>query len=186
MGTSISHGSPRKSTNWKRVFVCYEDNNLPSERIINEIWRASENQDIPISSELKSSIIFKCFDTVKTSQNFKEALNKFDTEIFNSKSNSIVAELAKRAIPSSYQSTNPANQWTKNLFTEVTNYIISRDASGFVGENYRNKTISDLIDYKKMITSKVESLLQPGKTSIKSPKDWNSFIDTTVSNLKTK
>jgi hypothetical protein len=184
MGTSVSHGSPR-STNWKRVFICYDDNNLPNDRIINEIWRASDNQPSPISSELKSSIVYLCFDAINTSKNFKEALNKFDTAIFKSKSNSIIAEFAKRAIPTSFQSENPPSQWTKNFFSEITNYIISRDASGFVGKNYRNKTVSDLINFKQMISNKVESRLQE-KIKIKSHSDWNTFIDSTLSNLKSK
>jgi hypothetical protein len=186
MGTSVSHGSPRGSSNWRRVFVCYGDNNLPTNRIINEIWRASENQPYPISSQLKSNIIFSCYDVVKSSSDFREAINKFDSKIFESKSNSIIAEFAKRVIPVAFQSSNPSNQWAKSFFSEITNYIISRDASGFVGKQYRNKTVNDLIDYKKSISTRVDTLLSSERAKISSQNDWNSFVDKAIANLKSK
>ena len=37
MGTSVSQSSPRKSSSWKRVFVCYENNSIPENRIVNEV-----------------------------------------------------------------------------------------------------------------------------------------------------
>lgn len=187
MGTSISQSSPRKSSNWKRVFVCYENNNLPDNRVINEIWRASETSEKginPLSSEMKSQAIYSCYEAVKTSNNFQEALQKFNKTILETKSNSIIAEFAKRVIPSAFQSQNPSEQWTNNFFKEVTNYIISRDASGFVGERYRNKSVSELIEFKKSISNKVEQVIKSEKKEFKSKNDWNSFVDNSISKLK--
>ncbi len=187
MGTSISQPSPR-SSNWKRVFVCYENNTLPDSRIMNEIWRASETSEkgsSPLSSEMKSPSIYSCYEAVKSSKNFNEALQKFNRSIAETKSNSIVAEFAKRVIPISFQSKNPSEQWANNFFKEVTNYIMSRDASGFVGDNYRNKSVKELIEFKKNVSAKVEQVIRSEKKNFKSLDDWNSFVDNSISKLKT-
>lgn len=187
MGTSVSQSSPRKSSNWKRVFVCYENNNIPDSRVMNEIWRASDTSEegiSPLSSEMKKQTIYFCYEAVKSSKTFNEALQKFNKAIIETKGNSIVAEFAKRVIPSAFQSKNPSEQWTSNFFKEVTNYVISRDASGFVGENYRNKSIKDLIDFKKTVSNKVKQIIMSEKKDFKSQSDWNSFVDKSISKLK--
>jgi hypothetical protein len=187
MGTSISQSSPRKSSNWKRVFVCYESNNLPDNRVMNEVWRASETSEKeskPLSSEMKSQAIYSCYEAVKSSNNFQEALQKFNKTIAETKGNSIMAEFAKRVIPSAFQSSNPSEQWTNNFFKEVTNYVMSRDASGFVGESYRNKSVKELIEFKKSISNKVEQVIKSEKKNFKSQNDWNSFVDNSISKLK--
>lgn len=187
MGTSTSQSSPRKSSNWKRVFVCYESNNLPDNRVMNEVWRASETSEKdskPLSSEMKTQAIYSCYEAVKSSKNFQEALQKFNKTIIETKGNSIVAEFAKRVIPSAFQSNNPSEQWTNSFFKEVTNYVMSRDASGFVGENYRNKSVKELIEFKKTVSSKVEKVIKTEKKDFNSQAEWNSFVDNSISKLK--
>lgn len=187
MGTSISQSSPRKSSNWKRVFVCYESNNLPDSRVMNEVWRASETSEKggnPLSSEMKSQTIYSCYEAVKSSNNFQEALQKFNRTIIETKGNSIIAEFAKRVILSAFQSINPSEQWTNSFFKEVTNYVISRDASGFVGESYRNKSVKELIEFKKNVSNKVEQIIKAEKKDFKSHNDWNSFVDNSIAKLK--
>ena len=130
---------------------------------MNEVWRASdtsEKDSKPLSSEMKTQAIYSCYEAVKSSNNFQEALQKFNKAIVERKGNSIVAEFAKRVIPSAFQSNNPSDQWTSNFFKEVTNYVMSRDASGFVGEIYRNKSVKELIEFKKTVSSKVEQVIK--------------------------
>lgn len=183
MGTSVSHGSPRTS-NWKPVLACYTNENFSKERVINEVWRASEKEVTPISSMMKSDSIYDCFNAVNNSQNYREALQKFNDIILNSKQNTIVAEFAKRIIPTAFQSDNPSQQWKNSFFAELTNYVVSRDASGFVGENYRNKSVTDLIAFKKSIGKKVNDIVGADKTNIKSKSDWNTFVDSSITKLK--
>jgi|GEM_PF-2449304 len=187
MGTSVSQSSPRKSSSWKRVFVCYESNNLPENRVVNEVWRASETSEkgnAPLSSEMKAAAIYSCYEAVKSSNNYQEALNKFNNQIISTKSNSIIAEFAKRVIPPSFQSKNPSAQWANNFFTEVTKYVISRDASGFVGESFRNKSVKELVEFKNSISNKVNKIISSEKKDFKSHSDWNSFIDKSIAKLK--
>ncbi len=183
MGTSVSHGSPR-TTNWKPVLACYANDKFSEKRMINEVWRASENEETPISSIMKSNTIFECYNAVKNSENYREALKKFNDLVLSSKQNSIVAELAKRVIPVAFQSVKPAEQWKNSFFSELTNYIVSRDASGFVGGNNRNKSVTDLIGFKKSIAFKVKEIVSTDKTKIHSKSDWNTFVDSSILKLK--
>lgn len=183
MGTSISQPSAR-NTNWSPVHAGYKNKNVPDTRIIKEIWRACENEDIPMSTILKDKAIYECYSAVEQSKNFQEALQKFSESIIQNKNNSIVAEFARRAIPISFQSNKPTNNWMSCLFSEVTNYIVSRDLSGFIGSNYRNKSVKELILFKKTISNKVSEAIASEDRSISNQKDWNSFIDKSITKLK--
>ena len=183
MGTSISHGSPRTS-NWKPVLACYINHSFSKERVINEVWRASEKEETPISSMMKSKAIFECYNAVSNSVNYQEALQKFNDTILSTKQNTIVAELAKRVIPTAFQSEKPSQQWKNSFFTELTNYVVSRDASGFVGKNFRNKSVTDLIAFKKSISKKVNDIVGADQTKIKNKSDWNAFVDSSITKLK--
>jgi hypothetical protein len=184
MGTSISQPSKR-TPNWRPVFKCYENEKIPEFRAINEVWRASENDEKPISSHLKSEAIYNCFEAVKSSSSIPEAIQKFNQSILKDKNNSIVSEFAKRAIPMAFQSSSPSNQWINSFFSEVTNYIVSRDTSGFVGDNYRNKNVSELIIFKKNINSRVNQILGNDDKGINSYSSWNSYVDSSINKLKT-
>jgi len=184
MGTSISHGSPR-TTNWKPVLACYIDDKFPKERIISEVWRASEKEATPISEMMKSDTIFRCYNAVIDSENYRDALQKFNDIVLETKQNSIVAEFAKRVIPLAFQSNKPAEQWRISFFSEFTNYVVSRDVSGFVGNGLRNQSVTDLIEFKKSISNKVNQIVSANKAKIKNKRDWNNFIDTSILKLKT-
>ena len=185
MGTSISQPSKR-TPNWRPVFKCYENENIPEFRTINEVWRASENEEMPISYHLKSEAVYNCYEVVKNSNSTAEALQKFNHSILKNKNNSIVSEFAKRAIPLAFQSSNPSNQWINSFFSEITSYIVSRDTSGFVGESYRNKNVSELINFKKAIISRVYQIIGSDDININSFSSWGSFVDSSVQKLKTK
>jgi hypothetical protein len=185
MGTSISQPSPR-NTNWKPVHVSYQNPAIPDDRIINEIWRATENEQTPMSKLLKTEAIYNCYNAVKSSETFQQAMEKFTNTIVETKSNTLITEFAKRAIPSAFQSNQPVNSWASGFLSEVTNYIISRDTCGFVGDKYRNKTVNDLIKFKTGISNKVSVLVSSEKSIINSQKDWNLFIDKSVQKLKAR
>src|SRR5258708_20691785 len=182
MGTSISQASPR-NTNWKPVLAGYSSDNVHESRLINEIWRASEKESI--SESIKSNAVYSCFEAVRSSKTFQEALQKANLSIRESKNNSLIAEFAKRVIPLAFQSNKPLDQWAGKFFCEVTNYIISRDSSGFVGDMYRNKSVKELINFKKSVVKRVDSIVVSGSKTIRSQKDWNSFVDRSISKLKT-
>ena len=175
MGTSVSQASPR-NTNWSPVHAGYKNGFIPEERIISEIWRASENQETPMSDSIASDTIYNCYAAVSGSQNFQEALQKFNGFIAENKSNSIVAEFAKRAIPAAYQSENPAQGWAARFFSELTNYVMSRDASGFIGGNNRNKTVQEMINFKKNISAKVSGIVSAESRNIRNNEGMENLL----------
>ncbi|MFH1648442.1 MAG: hypothetical protein ABIA11_01760 [Patescibacteria group bacterium] len=183
MGTSVNQASPRV-TNWNRVFACYSNENIPESRVINEIWRASENEKSPISDDIKSEATFSCYQAVRESRNLGEALLRINEKLIESGTNSIVTEFAKRAVPLAYMSKSPAENWKTFLFSELTNYVISRDASGFVGSRYRHKSVADLIEFKKNIGERVRGVVSSKKTDPKSLSEWQSFVNTVIKTLK--
>jgi len=183
MGTSISQSSPR-NTNWSPVHAGYQRENIPESRIINEIWRASENEDTPISAAIKSKGVFDCYSAVTSSNNISEAIQKYTSSLIENKNNSIITEFAKRSIPTAFQSSNPGESWAVSLFSEITNYVMSRDVSGFVGDKYRNKTIRDLVSFKKDMANRVANIISAETKRFRSQQEWNSFVDKSIDLLK--
>jgi hypothetical protein len=133
---------------------------------------------------LKSEAVFSCYKAVESSQSFQEALTKVNNTLTENGGNSISAELAKRVIPLSFTSSNPSESWRSLFLSEITKYVVSRDASGFVGEKYRNKSVTELVEFKKRIGSLAMNTVSEIKSSIKNFNDWKRFIDTSVSKLK--
>lgn len=183
MGTSISHPSVR-NTNWKPVLAGYTSKHIPETRIVNEIWRASEKDAVPMSQSLKSDSVFACYKAVSTSSDFREALNKYSSALRQGKSNSMVAEFAKRAIPLSFQSNNPSAQWPSHFFSEITSYVVSRDLSGFIGDNYRNKSVKEAINFKKSVIGRIKEIVGQQPQKIRGKADWDSFVDKCIAKLK--
>lgn len=183
MGTSVSSPSPSDS-NWQPSFACYRYSEIPEKRVIPEIWRASENQENKLSEELKSDSIYNCYNLIQESHSPSKAIKEYQKNVFKNRNNSIVAELAKRAIPASYKKENPSNEWKGNLFSQVTNYVISRDASGYVGTNFRNKNIKDLKNFKSEISNQVKKIFKNDTARYTSKQEWDNFIDSSIKKLK--
>lgn len=185
MGTSISQSSPR-NTNWSPVHVGYRSKDIPEERIVREIWRAFDNELVPISTTLKGEAFYDCYNTIKSAQSVERAFQLFDSLLMEKKYNSIVVEFSKRALAISFISGDPVANWKSSLFSQVTDYVISRDISGFVGDKYRNKTIGDVIKFKDAITENVDAIVRTDHEEINSKREWNSFVDRTIKKLKTR
>lgn len=185
MGTSVSQGSPR-NTNWKRVMTCYKNSNIPESRVLNEVWRASDNQDTPLSAELKSEAVFSCYKAVQSSQSFQEAISKVNVSLLEKGGNSIATEFAKRVIPLAFNSDRPTESWKGLLLSEVTKYVVSRDASGFIGEKYRNKSVGDLVEFKRNLGERARNTAATVEIAVQSFSDWKKFVDSTITKLKTE
>lgn len=183
MGTSISHPSPDTS-NWKPPRIIYEKEQFPLDRLLKEIWRASENQENPLSEKIGSESIFKCQKIISESKSIGEALRRFRKETLQSKDHSIVAEFAKRSIPAAFKSDTPLETWRTTFFTEITKYIMSRDVSGFVGEKYRNKNINDLNNFKASIGGNISAKLNDIGQKPTTLKEWRGFVNQAVQSFK--
>lgn len=181
MGTSISHRSP-KNLSWNTVAVAYKHAQIPVERIPSLIWRAAKGDSL-VPDLLSGSAVFVCHQAVKDSPSASEALKRVSRQVKLDKDNSVVAQFARRAIPSAFAGPEPARQWRANLFAELTNYMASRDLSGFLGESYRNKTVNDLRQFKDALRSQIISEIKslPGDPQTRS--DWHSFVTRAIDRL---
>jgi hypothetical protein len=185
MGTSSSHPSP-STTSWKPLKTCYTNPKINPDVVINNLWRAASHSDSDISNQMKSIAVTQCLKAVSTSTSAAEAIAKANESIISSGTNSIIAELGKRAIMVSFESDNPKQQWVQAFFSEVTKYIVSRDISGFVGKNYRNRTVKEMIEFKRTLALNVsQTVRQIGDPPNKST-NWTSYIERIIEKLKSK
>lgn len=183
MGTSVSHPSP-KTTNWKPVQAGYIYENIPVDRIISDIWRAVENDPQPLSRTVESDVLFRCQQAVQNSSNIPQAIQNVTAEITRSGQNSIVAEFAKRAVPAAFKAEQPAREWRAAFFSELTNYLVSRDVSGYVGEKFRNKSVSDLVNFKQTVKNQVTDLVRQVTREPANAEEWRAFVRDAISSIR--
>lgn len=185
MGTSKNYASP-KTARWNAVRGCYKNEKVSEERIVAEIWRAATKENNELQSNLSSEIIFKCDQIIRESKSPQEAFKKYVSELIEMKQSSIVTEFAKRAIVQSYNSDNPSLEWRKNLLGEMTNYFVSRDIPGYLGDQFRLKTIQQMNDFKGAIKKLVISKMESVKIVPTNIKEWSSYIDISLKIIKNK
>ena len=182
MGTSINQRSPN-TLPWNAATVAYQNPQVPTDRIPSLIWRAAQNQNKALKEALSNPAIFACQQAVRTSKTALEAIRKTNKSILKGKNNSIFVELGKRAISQSYLGKNPVNDWRSNFFSEVTNYMVSRDIPGYLGPSYRNKNISDQIRLKNEIRSAVQKTTSRISDEPKTQAAWKTFVQSTLKAL---
>src|SRR5215216_4472358 len=69
--------------------------------------------------------------------------------------NTLVGEFAKRMLMVKASGGAPGDTPIAALFRQLTDYYVSRDVPGFVGANFRCKTISELRHFKQQIADAV-------------------------------
>jgi len=187
MGTSTNQRSPRTS-NWKAVDVAYTHPGATIQRTAQEIWRAATNEvDGGLVSGLQSPLIAQCLEAVQTSRSATDAAQKVRRLLALSGQASLAGEIAQRAAVIAHEiKGNRTNAFVKSLFSEASNYLISRDLPGYVGLADRVRTVQNATALKTSIinevSSKVDSVPMPaGKLS--SPRTWQKFVNKVVDHL---
>jgi hypothetical protein len=116
-----------------------------------------------------------------------QAYQNVEKEILSSKQNSIIAEFAKRAIPGAFKTKEQAQEWRSAFFSEVTNYLVSRDISGYVGSKFRNKTIGEVVKFKEEIKKAVYEITKKIKVEPTSSAQWKQYVSNAITEIiKTK
>jgi hypothetical protein len=182
MGTSASHPSP-KTTAWRTVGTCYESDQIPVDRTAEEIWQAATSESSTIEAQLKSPAVYACYDIARQGiapDQVHVALSRISSE----HKNSMVVEYARRATLVASQSPRSAEEWPKLFFKEVTNYLVSRDASGYISPTSRSKTVGDLIRLKRSIGSAVEKRIGDIRLSARNENEWRGAVSTALQALR--
>ncbi len=175
MGTSTSHPSP-STLGWRAAKSGYVSEGIPTDRILAEVWRASRSQPNPIGKYLTSPLVFRCQQAVRESESALQALQTVTRLLSDSKENSIVTELAKRAVAPAFSSERPVQAWREHLFAQVTSYLVSRDLPGFVGDAFRNKTLTDHLHFKDTLTQRTRQVVGAILADPASPRKWRQYV----------
>lgn len=175
MGTSVNQPSP-STTGWAAVATGYVHNQIPPERVATEIWRAAQSEPGFVDA-LASPMLFECYRSLQTATTATDAIDTVTGDVLRSGNNSVVVEFAKRAVLLAYGRTEPAHlSWRGILFSQLTDYFVSRDAPGYVGPNGRFESVSELAAFKKTLKQHVTSAIQTLKTDPRTPKQWADFV----------
>jgi len=190
MGTSVSHRSP-DTHNWHAVAASYLSEDFTVERINQEIWRAATNQpsgNLPMS--LAEPIIAECLKTVMDSSSAQEAVHDVSRLIAVSGKANLATDIARRAAVSSLiESGNRRMNFIKYLFSEVVDYLVSRDLSGYVGWGDRIRDVSSSIVFKRDIKKEVKHIIDnnPARENIETNSEsWKTYIISQINNLTNK
>ena len=176
MGTSVSHPSP-KLPNWRATAAAYVSSAVPIERLVAEVWGATLSQDDGgVATLLAEPVVGRCANIASTVHDKVPAAIAAAKEA--SASASFGADLARRAVVLSAGEAAPARTYVAALFAEATDYLISRDASGYVGLGNRLKTVGDLIELKRRARDVVAKVTAehdlPADTS--RAQSWAKFV----------
>lgn len=179
MGTSVNQASP-PTTGWTAVAAGYVHKQIPPERVATEIWRAAQSEPGFVDA-LASPVLFECYTSVRAAASVADAIDGLNGAVLRSGNNSVVVEFAKRAAPLAFGTTDPAHlSWRTNLFSQLTDYFVSRDAPGYVGPNGRFESVTELAAFKKTLKQYVATTIRSLTADPKTPKQWADFVQTAL------
>ncbi len=171
MGTSVSQRSPN-TPGWRVVSACYSSDTVPVDRAIVEIWRAAAKQDQSLLQQLGSSTVETCVNAANRRVDAELAARTVH-ELSASKQNTVIGEFAKRMLALKSNGGAQGDTPTAALFRQLTDYYVSRNIAGYVGGNFRCKTLSELRAFKQELgdaaAAKVKRLEQAERLS---QRDW--------------
>ena len=182
MGTSINQASPN-TPGWKAVARCYTDAQIPINQTSAEIWRAAVTESPSLKQQLSSAVVEKCLEIASRRPSKDQALSEVK-RLNQLKENSIIGELAKRAVIASSVG-NFRESPAAALFRQLTDYFVSRDIPGYVGERFRCKNISDLRAFKSALArSVVEKVSRIETATSQQNPTWAQKLSAIVEGLK--
>jgi hypothetical protein len=153
---------------------------ISPERVATEIWRAAQSE-VGFVDALASPMLFDCYKAVQGATTIVEAMDVLNDAILGRGNSSVVVEFAKRAAPLAFGTSDPAHlSWRTNLFSQLTDYFVSRDAPGYVGPNGRFANVTELAAFKKTLRQHVATVVRGLTTDPKTPRQWADFVHTAL------
>jgi hypothetical protein len=184
MGTSVNQSSPR-TINWAAAQAGYRDN-VPIDRVVQEIWRAATNQpEGNLARLLADPIIARLGQIANEGSSAVQVAMATSLEVAHSKKASLAAAIAQRAATQCLASENRTKAYGERVFAEACNYLLSRDLPGYIGGNNRNATVGDALEFKHSVLSATISAAQDaGRPDVRSAASWRTYVQTVVSRLQ--
>jgi len=181
MGTSVNQPS-KPTANWNAVAHCYRDPRIPIDQTTIAIWRAATSAGSTIGEQMHSNVIESCLSTAEKRPTREAALQEIN-HLNTLNQNSIVAEFAKRTLLISSVSKEPISPLS-TFFRQVTEYLVSRDLPGFVGPEYRCKTVSEIREFKGKIATSVAEKVQRIESNLSSKQAWPEKVKAVIEKLQ--
>lgn len=187
MGTSTNQRSPRTS-NWKAVETAYTHPGTSVERTAQEIWRAAANEpDGGLAQSLSSPAIAQCLKAVQTSNSSTDAAQQVRRLLALSGQASLAGEIAQRAAVIAHKTQDDrTNAFVRSLFSEASNYLVSRDLPGFVGLADKVRTVQNATAFKSSIMQEVSNnvdVVPKPSGRLSNPKTWKKYVNSVVDQL---
>ncbi len=187
MGTSVSQRSP-STRPWRITHAAYASSEVPVERVVQEVWRAADSQpEESLPADLSAAIVAECLRIAMTASSRVEAVQDAAQAVAFSEESSLAADIAQRAVVRSFSV--PGNRtaaFTRAIFVEAGDYLVSRDLPGFVGVSERMTNIDEAIAFKdgirETISKAVEDVELPDE--IENPANWSEYVGRVVSRLQ--
>lgn len=184
MGTSVSQRSP-DTPPWEAAREAYEDPDIPLEAALRHIWRACDSDGQILTDFLSAPAIAELGNIAVRSASVAEALHDATRFIVKERASSLATDIAKRAVAQCAGQPNALARYAQSLFSEATNYLVSRDINGFITPNQRLTTVQDTVRFKSdlMLTSDAIVKQVAFPTTFDSP-TWASYVRDVVTRLK--
>lgn len=185
MGTSVNQPSP-KTINWRAAQATYRNADVPVERVLREMWRAATNQaEGNLANLLSQPIIARVRDIALQGGDATQVAMAASREIAESRQSSFAAEIARRAAVQSVTAEDRAQAYSERVFAEASNYLLSRDLPGYVGDIGRNKTVSDSFQFKRAVLEAAANVVRlVGTPPSNTPEAWHDHTTAVVDALK--
>jgi hypothetical protein len=185
VGTSVNQRSP-DTLNWRAAHAAYEDPSVPPDRVLQEIWRAASNQpEGDLAAMLGEPIVARLRDIAAQGRTPLEVATAVSREIAQSKQASLAADIARRAAVQAAGTPDPARTYSERVFAEASNYLLSRDLPGYVGEVGRNPTVADSYQFKQsVLNAAVEAVRQVGTPLVPTAEAWRNHAAAVIDSFK--
>lgn len=187
MGTSVNQASPA-TANWSAVWQAYLLDAIPVSRAAQELWRAATNQrDTNLATDLSAPVIAQCLSVVLKAATASDAIQTASRLVALSGATSLAADIALRSIPRAFASKDRVAGFTETLFSEASNYFVSRDLPGYVGRSTRTENVSASSRFKTELCReaerKVRAVRRPAGLDTAAD-SWRTYVTTVVKQLR--
>lgn len=187
MGTSTNQPSP-STPSWHAAQAAYHDSRISTERAVQELWRAATHRtEGDLVKALASAVIARCGELAATESSRENAVRDASLLVAFSGEASLASDIAQRALIKAFRS--PADRlaaFSANLFAEASDYLVSRDLPGFVGQSDHIGTPRQAIEFKAAIRDTVLTTVQriPRPVAGRLEGDWAAYVRRVAAALK--
>ena len=184
MGTSVSQRSP-DTPPWNAAREAYEDPDIPMDAALRNIWRACDSDGQTLSEFLSAPAVAELGNIAARASSASEVLHEAARLIVREKASSLATDIAKRALAHCAGQPEAAALYARSLFAEATNYLASRDISGFVGPNTHLATVQDSVRFKSELMRTSEAVVrQVTLPNTFDARSWAGYVRDVVASLK--